>query len=344
MKLGKTEALLLLGIVCAAGLQAATAPPRSPKQMEESSSVRSQQGEPSLETRMPDQKELEKRLKEDPVFRRRISTASFLGYLFCGLVLFHFFRFLFLLLLRRRPTEPLGAPAPPTWNGRAIVRLVLWTVLLVLSVVPAERFLVHRMDLRWFDRTVAALINTLLTDAFVIIGAIFLFRRAGPVAAGERTFSKIFFGLRAYLTAVPVFIALLLGVITLLQWLGQQPAPQEIFTLYLKETRTPVLIWLNLLVILVGPAAEEFFFRGLVHRWMRDRLGIARALVLSSLLFACLHTDLVAFVPIFGLGLLFGWIYEKTGSLAAPIAVHVFHNAGMLYLASVLKLIQGTAS
>ncbi len=36
-------------------------------------------------------------------------------------------------------------------------------------------------------------------------------------------------------------------------------------------------------------------------------------------------------------GLLFGWVYERTGSLAAPIAIHIFHNGGMLFVASVVK-------
>jgi len=119
--------------------------------------------------------------------------------------------------------------------------------------------------------------------------------------------------------------------------LGYDPAPQAIFTIYLSEERTSVLTWMLLLVAAVGPIAEEVFFRGVFYRWIRTRLGVSKGLLLSALFFALLHNDVVAFFPILGLGILFGWVYEKTGSLAAPMAVHVFHNTGMLFIASLVK-------
>ena len=96
---------------------------------------------------------------------------------------------------------------------------------------------------------------------------------------------------------------------------------------------------LLLLAVVAGPIAEELFFRGLLYGCLRVRLGVWRGLWSTAFLFAFLHTDPVAFLPILGLGLLFGWVYEKTGSLAASMAVHIFHNAGMLTVASLVKAI-----
>ncbi len=136
---------------------------------------------------------------------------------------------------------------------------------------------------------------------------------------------------------LPVFLLLAMAAILILQLLKVEPTPQPAFTLFLTEERAPVIWWLLGLIAIAGPVAEELFFRGLLYRWLRPRLGIWRGLIVTALLFAVLHTNLMVFLPIFGLGLLLGWAYEQTGSLAAPIAIHIFHNGGMLALASVLK-------
>ena len=99
----------------------------------------------------------------------------------------------------------------------------------------------------------------------------------------------------------------------------------------------------GILLLVVSPrrvrflVAEEMFFRGLLYGWLRSRLGVGRGLLLSALLFAVLHANLMAFLPILGLGLLLGWVYEQTGSLAVPAAVHLFHNGGMMALALWVK-------
>ena len=98
-----------------------------------------------------------------------------------------------------------------------------------------------------------------------------------------------------------------------------------------------VLLGLHLLVTVAGPAAEELFFRGLLYGWLRTKIGVGRGLLFSAVLFALLHTDPVAFFPILGLGILFGWVYEKTGSLTAPVSIHLLHNAGMMAVASLVK-------
>ncbi|MCA9751497.1 MAG: CPBP family intramembrane metalloprotease [Gemmatimonadetes bacterium] len=85
---------------------------------------------------------------------------------------------------------------------------------------------------------------------------------------------------------------------------------------------------------------EEFFYRGFLQRHLAARLPFGAALVLSSLLFgvrhgaqlallrpfptiAALEWSLVAFL----LGLVFGVIYRRTGSLFVPIVLHTLFNA-----------------
>ena len=51
-----------------------------------------------------------------------------------------------------------------------------------------------------------------------------------------------------------------------------------------------------------------------------------------SFLFALIHWDAAAFVPLFLLALVLTWLYEKTDSLLAPITAHAFFNAVNLVL------------
>ena len=76
--------------------------------------------------------------------------------------------------------------------------------------------------------------------------------------------------------------------------------------------------------LLVGaPVVEEFLIRGLLlHRWAAQ-WGLRRAIVASSVLFALLHLDPIARLPV---SMAFALVYLRTGSLLAPIVLHMLLN------------------
>lgn len=75
--------------------------------------------------------------------------------------------------------------------------------------------------------------------------------------------------------------------------------------------------------IIFAPIVEEFIFRGyLLNRWTL-RLGVIPAVILSSGLFAFLHSDMLgAFV----FGVVLCLLSMKTRSLIGPIIVHMANN------------------
>jgi membrane protease YdiL (CAAX protease family) len=94
---------------------------------------------------------------------------------------------------------------------------------------------------------------------------------------------------------------------------------------------------LVLALVVVAPAAEELFFRGVVYNaWAREH-GPRVALFGSAALFALIHANpesgealigsMVSVVPIFGLGIGLAILYRTTGSLLAPMALHAGFNA-----------------
>lgn len=287
--------------------------------------------------------DLESRLAENPSLRWKIEVAA-AGSL---IILFGSLAGLIWVLVRlfqRRPVAPpLGSPGPPTWGARDIFRLIL-TVLVMLELVGLVQWVAaHQWNLGTWDRPTTALVQTLLIDLIIVGGACWIFLRGtspSPLrreGKGAGIGSNIRYGVFSYVTFLPVLALLVMAVAVLVRLLDQEPPPQPIFTLYFSESRAPVLTWILILVTLAGPIAEELFFRGLVYGWLRHRIGITRGLLLASFLFAAIHVHPVSFLPIFALGCLFCWLYEKTGSLVAPITAHIFHNVGMLYLAFLVK-------
>ncbi|MGB0767653.1 MAG: lysostaphin resistance A-like protein [Phycisphaeraceae bacterium] len=102
----------------------------------------------------------------------------------------------------------------------------------------------------------------------------------------------------------------------------------------LKDAFTPqLLLELVLTAVVLAPLIEELVFRGLLQtslvRLMRGRRW--PALLLAAGFFAVIHWAVLVswhgIVPLFVLGLVFGYLYERTGSLAPPILAHALFNA-----------------
>jgi membrane protease YdiL (CAAX protease family) len=84
---------------------------------------------------------------------------------------------------------------------------------------------------------------------------------------------------------------------------------------------------LTVFALTVAPVVEEIYFRGLAYPALKQRLGPDRALLIVSAVFALVHPHLPSLLPLFGLALGLGVAYEISGSLLAPITVHVLFNA-----------------
>ena len=84
--------------------------------------------------------------------------------------------------------------------------------------------------------------------------------------------------------------------------------------------------------VFVGPIAEEMTFRGLVQRRARVWLTPGTAIVISAILFGLAHMNMIQLVYAFPLGLLLGLLYEKSGSLLAPVLAHMAVNAATILL------------
>jgi uncharacterized protein len=77
----------------------------------------------------------------------------------------------------------------------------------------------------------------------------------------------------------------------------------------------------------LAPFAEELFFRGYLFQTFRIRYGAVWAYVFSAGLFAVVHTNFAAAAPIFVLGLILAYIFQRSGSLIPGMIAHGLNNA-----------------
>lgn len=83
----------------------------------------------------------------------------------------------------------------------------------------------------------------------------------------------------------------------------------------------------NIFIIgIVGPMAEEIFFRGFILSALLRYMGPLKALTVASAIFAAQHGNLGMIIPVFMSGLLLSWLYLKTRSIWPPFTVHVSQN------------------
>lgn len=92
------------------------------------------------------------------------------------------------------------------------------------------------------------------------------------------------------------------------------------------------LVAAAILIVAVAPVAEELFFRGFFYRALRGRLAVLLAAAVDGVVFGFLHWDfqsadqLLIVPPLALFGFLLCLLYERTGTLFAPIALHAFNN------------------
>lgn len=80
-------------------------------------------------------------------------------------------------------------------------------------------------------------------------------------------------------------------------------------------------------ISLFGPILEEVMFRGAIQGYITRKTGKpVLAIIVASLIFGIFHINPIQVVYASLLGMIFGWIYYRTGSLLSVIVGHVLNN------------------
>jgi membrane protease YdiL (CAAX protease family) len=103
---------------------------------------------------------------------------------------------------------------------------------------------------------------------------------------------------------------------------------------------SPTLTAMSLVeYVIFAPVFEELAFRGLLFAILRRKFRFLPAALISASIFAIAHGyGLVGFISVLWSGLLWAWMYEKTGSLLPGILAHSINN--LLVCLSVMALLR----
>jgi membrane protease YdiL (CAAX protease family) len=101
----------------------------------------------------------------------------------------------------------------------------------------------------------------------------------------------------------------------------------------LQESADPLVLGLMAAAaVIAAPICEEIVFRGYLYPATKKFTGPWVACIFSAIVFASAHGSLAALLPLFVFGCVLVFIYEKSGSIWAPMAVHFCFNGATVLI------------
>ena len=114
---------------------------------------------------------------------------------------------------------------------------------------------------------------------------------------------------------------------------------QDVVKMFREEGNLVVLGLISIAAVVIAPVCEEIVFRGYLYPAAKKHVGSTVAALFSALVFAGAHGNIAALVPLFIFGLILVVVYEKTGSIWAPIAVHALFNGTTVAVQLLLRIL-----
>lgn len=163
-----------------------------------------------------------------------------------------------------------------------------------------------------------------------LIGAALLFAR---FAGHPRPWD---FGLRAarfwpaFGWALLTWLSFIAVTLVWVKLVGADNASEKLPSELGADESSVALAAVGVLVCVVAPIAEEFFFRGFFFTALRSWKGIWPAALVTGVIFGGIHagsSDIAFLVPLAFFGFSLCLLYAKTGSLYPCIAIHAANNS-----------------
>ena len=207
-------------------------------------------------------------------------------------------------------------------------KIKLGTVILSISAVVIIELTVHSLISQGFVANFTGLGLARMADIIVLLTIIrFSERRISAIGLSSTHAAN---GLKKGLIWAISFGATAAGALLVIHLFGIDS--RRLFQMRLPSEASR-LIPLLIVGALIGPIAEEIFFRGILYRFLR-RWGIPTAVILSTLLFTLPHASAqtIPVTQIIG-GILFAVSYEVEKNILVPITVHCLGNLAIFTLA-----------
>jgi membrane protease YdiL (CAAX protease family) len=136
-------------------------------------------------------------------------------------------------------------------------------------------------------------------------------------------------------------LMIILGFSGYVEWARSLGSDSQETVKLFQNAKDPLLLGLlGFTAVIVAPICEEVVFRGFMYGATKKYAGIWGGGIFSAIIFACAHGNLQALLPLFILALFLTWLYEKTGTIWAPIAVHLCFNAATVLVQALIRIFE----
>lgn len=148
----------------------------------------------------------------------------------------------------------------------------------------------------------------------------------------QEAFAKLGLGSRVALGALGLAVLawfvyiLLAGILTPLLQPDQEDVTRELGTD--KDELGSVAV-AAFLIVIAAPLSEELFFRGFMFAGLRRSMSLWPAAVIAAVVWGSLHLgagNIGVAVQLAIFGVVLAWLYERTGTLWAPVFAHTINN------------------
>ena len=239
-----------------------------------------------------------------------------------------------------------AAPAPPAGPLQPLSAWATagWAVLAFFAWLAAEALVLIVFLVRWYARNpgVPLDVDRVAHDGYVVsIAAIASMAvQCAVIALAIRRWRQPvaeYLGLvrrpraREVVFCLASIAVLLVASDLLSLMIGHELVPPFMAKVYsaARDAGTPAILLLLIAAVVAAPIGEEIVFRGFLFRgWTASPLGVNGTIVLTSAIWAAIHVqyDWFGIGQVFCLGLLFGWVRARSGSLALTMMMHSVCN------------------
>lgn len=159
----------------------------------------------------------------------------------------------------------------------------------------------------------------------VVLGAVAIWRRRTFGAWSSRTVSGQAQEAQFWVFTLLGLMMCFLGGQSLAVWFYARYGSPVFDAAQSAQDAVPAALLLFALIV-AAPAGEEALIRGLVHPLLRCRWPVLPSALVSSVVFAALHGNLVQVAVALPLGMLLAFVYEHVGRLWPVVVLHALFN------------------
>jgi len=271
------------------------------------------------------------KFQKDDFLRWAISSFSILIILFFlgGL----FLNIYYLIFPGKFNITLTGKVSTPKWSILDVIKIAVLIIFIWRLLYIVKNLIIDIFQIPVQPNLINSLVFSTLLHVIAII-CIFYFIKykygLGLHSLGltsKKFLRNVSIGILGYISIIPLAILTLIIGVKISYNIGYESEPNLLFLVYFLSSKQITIVYLLLFISVIGPICEEVFFRGFLYKSLRSKFNVKTAVFINSIIFSFLHIDPIGFAPIFFLSIMLSYIYEKTGSLVAPITAHIIHNS-----------------